>query len=73
MPRADALQKILMLGKSEGKWRTGKQRLRWLVIITDSMDMKLSKLEEIVEDRGIWYATVCGVAKLCPTQQHHRL
>ena len=61
--RADSLEKTLMLGKIEGKKRRGQQRMRWLDSITDSMDMNLSKLWEIVEDRGVWHAAGHGVAK----------
>ena len=61
--RANSLEKTLMLGKTEGKRRRGKQRMRWLERITDSMDMNLSKLREIVKDRGDWQATVHGVPK----------
>ena len=63
MQRADSLEKTLMLGKIEGKRRRGRQNMRWLVNITDSMDMNLSKLQETVEDRGAWCAIVHGVAK----------
>ena len=63
MLRADSLEKTLMLGKIEGKRRRGQQRMRWLDSHIDSMDMSLSKLQEIVEDRGAWRAAVHGVAK----------
>ena len=62
MQRVDSLEKTLMLGKSEGK-RRGWQRMRWLDSITDSMDMSLSKLQEIVKNKGVWHATVHGVTK----------
>ena len=52
-----------MVGKIEGRRRRGQQKMRWLDSITDSMDMNLSKLQEVVEDRGTWHATVHGVAK----------
>ena len=63
MRRADSLEKTLMLGKIEGRRRRGRQRVRWLESITDSMDMSFSKLREIVKDREAWCATVHGCAK----------
>ena len=63
MQRANSLEKTLMPGKIEGTRRRQQQKIRWSNSITDSMDMNLSKLQEVVEDRGAWCAAVHGVAK----------
>ena len=63
MRRVNPLEKILMLGKIEGKRRSRQQRMRWLDCITNSVDMSLSTLQEMAEDRGVWHVAVHGVTK----------
>ena len=72
MQRADSLEKTLMLGKVEGRRRREQQRMRWLNVITDTIDMSLSKFPEIVQNREAWCATVHGVRKELDTTEEQQ-
>ena len=61
--RANSMEKTLMLGKMEGERRRGQQRMKWLASLSQSMDINMSKLWEIVEDRGAWHAAIHGITK----------
>ena len=74
MPRADSLEKTLILGKIEGRRRRGRRRIRWLDGITDSMGMGLSRLHEMVKDRGAWCAAVHSVTvSRAEVSEHHKV